>query len=104
MTDEHGHHEGNGHGGDDEGIPPWPHKPVPPEPRRLLPERSMLVRGVGLGLLAAGLGCAGLRLLRRNVLLGAPPALVLVGGAVLAAWAAVIHLSGGERFDDHPWV
>jgi hypothetical protein len=31
----------------------------------------------------------------------APPMLI---AALLLAWAAAIHLSGGERRDDHPYV
>ena len=81
-----------------------PHEPAPPEPRRLVPERPMLVRGLALlaiafaavfGLLGAAHKAAWL-----GVLL-APP---LVLTAALATWAAAIHLTGGERFDDHPWV
>lgn len=34
----------------------------------------------------------------------APLALVLGTAGLLAAWAAAIHLTGGEKFDDHPWV
>ncbi len=34
----------------------------------------------------------------------APVGLLLGAGGVLSAWAAAIHLTGGERFDDHPFV
>ena len=81
-----------------------PHEPSPPEPRRLIPERPMLVRGVALLAIAvaalASLFGATQKTRWFGVLL-APP---LVLTAVLAAWAAAIHLTGGERFDDHPWV
>jgi hypothetical protein len=30
------------------------------------------------------------------------PPLALIAG--LFGWAAAIHLTGGEKFDDHPWV
>jgi hypothetical protein len=33
-----------------------------------------------------------------------PLALPLAVIAVLGAWASAIHLTGGEKFDDHPWV
>jgi hypothetical protein len=36
------------------------------------------------------------------VTLAAAPALAVAG--FLLAWAAAIHLTGGQRFDDHPWV
>ena len=90
---------------DDPGaIPEWPHKPAPPEPKRLLPERELLVRGLALGGLSLALGVAGVRLVWRAGALTLPIALLLEAGSVLAAWASVIHLTGGERFDDHPWV
>lgn len=104
MSAGHEHHHGHHDDAGDDGIPPWPHKPVPPEPKRLLPERPLLVRGLGLAALAGTLGFAGFRVFRSHAVLGALPALVLEAGALLAAWAAAIHLTGGERFDDHPWV
>jgi len=33
-----------------------------------------------------------------------PGAAVCAGAALLALWAALIHLTGGEEFDDHPFV
>lgn len=99
--DDHGH--GHGHGDHDGDIPEWPHKPAPPEPRRLLPETPLLIRGLGLAALAAALGCAGLRTMRASWLL-APLAAVLGAGGFLAAWAAAIELTGGEKFDDHKFV
>lgn len=86
------------------GIPEWPHKPAPPEPRRVLPERQLLWRGLALaGVAVAAL--AGVRAARRGPLLVSLPAgAVLALMALLAGWAAAIHLTGGEWFDDHPWV
>ncbi|MBE0608049.1 MAG: hypothetical protein IH609_01585 [Dehalococcoidia bacterium] len=99
---EHGHdHDGHGHEHGHEGEPP--HAPAPPEPRRLVPERPMLVRGLGMATLACGLLWAGWNAAGRTWLL-APAGLALAGGGLLSAWAAVIHLTGGERFDDHPFV
>ncbi|MCC7365998.1 MAG: hypothetical protein IT303_16660 [Dehalococcoidia bacterium] len=84
-------------------IPEWPAKPVPPEEERLLPEWAMLWRGLVLAWLAVVLLVGGLRLVRAAWLL-LPVALPLIAGAALAAWAAAIHLTGGEKFDDHELV
>ncbi|MGE5597218.1 MAG: hypothetical protein ACM3S1_14435 [Hyphomicrobiales bacterium] len=82
----------------------WPpHGPAPPESRQLIPEWPMLWRGLGLAGLTLGLLWAALQGIRASWLL-APVTLVLAIGGVLAAWAAAIHLTGGEKFDDHPWV
>ena len=89
---------------DEANIPEWPHKPVPPEVKRLLPEWAMLWRGLALG--AAGVACflAEGQLVRKSAFIGAVVLPVLATAAALFAWAAAIHLSGGERFDDHKWV
>jgi hypothetical protein len=34
----------------------------------------------------------------------APLSAVLGMSSLLAGWAAVIHLTGGEKFDDHPFI
>lgn len=81
-----------------------PHAPDPPAPWQLIPEREMLVRGLALAALAGGLALSGWRALRAAHGLLAPVALVLGAAALLSAWAAAIHLTGGERFDDHPLV
>ena len=81
-----------------------PDEPASSEPRRLIPERPMLVHGLALLALAvaalAGLGGAAQKAAWLGVVL-APPLLLAAG---LAAWAAAIHLTGGERFDDHACV
>ncbi|PFG72957.1 hypothetical protein [Tepidiforma thermophila] len=69
------------------------------EPWLTLGPAPLLWRGAGLALLGLGLGLGAVQLLRWSVLL-LPASLVLGGGAVLAAWAAAIHITGGERFDD----
>ncbi len=79
------------------------HEPAEPDAKRLLPEPDMLVRGIGLGLLALLTG-AGLRESLRHGWLFLPLAIPLAVASLLAAWAAAIHLTGGEKFDDHPWV
>lgn len=95
---DHGHDEGGGHHG-------MPHEPAPPEPRRRIPEGPMLVRGLGLMALAVVALLLALGSVRRAGVIAAvsiAPALAIT--SALAAWAAAIHLTGGEKFDDHPWV
>jgi hypothetical protein len=59
---------------------------------------------MGLFAMALTLLAFAWKVVRLSLLLGAPVALVLGAGGLLAAWAAAIHLTGGEKFDDHPWV
>lgn len=80
-----------------------PHEPAPPEPRRLLPEPEAFVRGVALAGVAVGAAWVALSSLRASWLL-TPVAAIFGGASVLAGWAAAIHLTGGEKFDDHPFV
>ena len=80
-----------------------PHEPAPPEPRWRMPQRAMLVRGTGLAGMAIGAGWLGFGLAQRSWLF-APASLALGVVSLLAAWAAAIHLTGGEKFDDHPFV
>jgi hypothetical protein len=88
----------------DANIPEWPHKPAPPERRRILPERELLVRGLALLALAVGLCAAAIGAVRLLSWLLLPLSAVLTIAGALSAWAAAIHLTGGEKFDDHPWV
>jgi len=55
-------------------------------------------------LLALTLCLAASKMLRARPVLLALPGVLLSLGGFLAAWAAAIHLTGGEKFDDHPWV
>jgi len=87
----------------DEHLAELPHEPAPPEPRRLMPEPEMLIRGIALAGGGFALGYAALAGLQKSWMF-APLAAVLGGSGVLALWAALIHLSGGEKFDDHPFV
>jgi hypothetical protein len=88
----------DGHGGHD-----WPEKPGEAEPAQLIPEWAMLWRGLALVGLAIAFVWAAATSLRASWLL-TPVSLACAAGSVLAGWAALIHLTGGERFDDHPWV
>lgn len=82
----------------------YPHEPASPEQRRLIPERSMLVHGAALLAMAVaavfGILAAAQKAGWFAIVLAPPLALT----AFLATWAAVIHLTGGERFDDHDCV
>ncbi|MBA4179907.1 MAG: hypothetical protein C0506_04890 [Anaerolinea sp.] len=65
----------------------------------------MLIHGVALMALAvAALLAAFSSIQKAGWLAAASVAPVLAVAGVLAAWAAAIHLTGGEKFDDHPWV
>jgi hypothetical protein len=63
---------------------------------------AMVVRGVFLSAAAAMAAAGAVRSARS--LKGALVAPPLALAALLLAWAGVIHLGGGEKFDDHPWV
>ncbi|MBI5948007.1 MAG: hypothetical protein HY875_07710 [Chloroflexi bacterium] len=82
---------------------------MPPKPdsgvrEGLIPEMPMLWRGLAF----AGGALLALRMarwaVRGSLLIGKPVALGFLGAAVLSAWASAIHLTGGEKFDDHDCV
>ena len=90
MGEEHHHAE-------------MPHEPAEPEPRFRLPPADQVVRGAGLGALALAAGWLGAGALKAHWLL-APIGAAFAVVAALSAWAAAIHLTGGEKFDDHPFI
>ena len=102
---EHGHdahgHDGHGHDHDPHGGAP--HEPAPPEPRFRPPSMEMVVRGTALAGLAVAAGWGAVSAIRASLLF-APLSAVLGAAGLLAGWAAAIHLTGGEKFDDHPFV
>ncbi len=71
---------------------------------RLLPEMPMLWRGAAF----AGVALVALRMARLvgrgPAIVRLPGALMLGGVAILSIWAAAIHLTGGEKFDDHDCI
>ncbi len=70
---------------------------------RAQPEFGLIWRGLVFAIGAAAAAVGAWRAIGGPLLVKpAAPALVVV--AVLSAWAAAIHLSGGEEFDDMPWV
>jgi hypothetical protein len=68
------------------------------------PTWPVVSRGLGLLFLALVALWATGRSVRALGVLAAPIAPLTFAIAVLAAWAGVIHVTGGERFDDHPAV
>jgi hypothetical protein len=72
-----------------------------PSVRPLLPAFPMLWRGVALlGVTVASLAGARASLRAGRPLAPFAPPLALAG--LLSGWAAAIHLTGGEKFDDRP--
>ena len=71
--------------------------------RSRIPEFALLWRGLALGALSTVLVLAALKLATRG-LPGLVVALAPAAGSILSGWAALIHLTGGEEFDDMPWV
>jgi hypothetical protein len=63
---------------------------------------GLALRGVVLVLAGLGMLSGGLKTFRKHHVLGLPFAVAGVAGGVTSIWAGVIHLTGGERFDDHP--
>jgi hypothetical protein len=67
------------------------------------PAADMVVRGLFMTAGAIAASVAALRVVRAGVG-GIAAAPALAAAALLLAWAGAIHLTGGEKFDDHPWV
>jgi hypothetical protein len=111
RTDHQGHIEGHtcegcetgGHEGIDRGDPAQ-HDPVPPVRRFERPDNGSLVRAIGLLVLSLGSFFGAVNSLTHFGTIMAPVAAVLGTVGMLSMWGAMIHVTGGERFDDHPWV
>lgn len=110
MDDHEGDRDG-GHGDHEagHGIQHGDHvhdedHPSPRPPDFTFWTNPLLPQGLGL----AGIALAALWLIvkvaKASLFLGALLAPVLAVVSFLAAWASAIHLTGGEKFDDHPWV
>lgn len=96
----------NGHGHAAASFDPhaMPHEAAAPAPRFEKPDRGTVVRGIALGTLSVVSFFAAVYSLNRWGQMAAP-----VGGlfgtiGALSMWATLIHFTGGEKFDDHPWV
>jgi len=85
-------------------LHPFVHDAAPPPPKVQPPDAGSVARGAGLGAIAVAAFAGTVLTIQRLGWLAAPIAGVLGAGGLLAAWASAIHLTGGEKFDDHPWV
>lgn len=86
------------------GLHPFEHEPAPPEGRKLVRNPAVVLRGAGLAALTAVFVSFAAAAMRKFGWIATPAAVLAGGGAVLSAWAALIHLTGGEKFDDHRWI
>jgi hypothetical protein len=82
-------------------LPPHGHEPAPRE-RFEPPAAAMVVRGLFMA--AAAILAAGAAGRMARSAPGALAAGPLSAVALLLAWAGLVHLGGGAKFDDHPWV
>ena len=79
-------------------------EPKPAAPTSRIPAWQTLFRGLALLTLTA-LTVAGTILAGRLsgwLLIAVVPVTAPI--ALLATWGAAVQLTGGEKFDDHPWV
>lgn len=70
---------------------------------KTLPPFALLWRGLALILLAGASLFTAKEVVGRSWLF-LPFSAVLGVAGMLAAWAGLIEVTGGEKFDDHPWV
>lgn len=73
-----------------------------PDVPRFQPELAL--RGIVLAVAGIGMIASGWKAFKAHHVLLLPVAVASIAGGVSSLWAAVIHLSGGERFDDHPFL
>lgn len=77
--------------------------PAEESSRAKVPEFALVWRGAALGLVAVLAAVAGARAM--GAAWWVRPLVPVFGAvAVLSGWAALIHLTGGEEFDDMPFV
>lgn len=65
-------------------------------------QAGLALRGALLTLAGLGMLSGGLQAFRKHHVVALPFAIAGIAGGISAIWAGVIHLTGGERFDDHP--
>lgn len=102
---DHEHGDGHeGHGGCEHGHAEGEAFLPPPPPRPIIPEFPMLWRGLALGGLSVGAIAGAVLAARQSLLLAVPVTPLAALAALLTGWAAAVHLTGGENFDDNPFV
>jgi hypothetical protein len=80
-----------------------PHPQAEASPGNTFPPFALLWRGVALIALAGTSLITAKEIAARSSFL-LPLSAVLGVAGVFAAWAGLIEVTGGEKFDDHPWV
>lgn len=80
------------------------HDAAPHVPRFERPDTGSLVRAIALLCLSIVSFYGAVNSLTHYGTIMAPVAGVLGTVGMLSMWGALIHITGGERFDDHPWV
>ncbi|HMO55547.1 MAG TPA: hypothetical protein PJ994_13655 [Tepidiformaceae bacterium] len=80
-----------------------PHEPAPPEERHVFPPTALLLRGAALGFLAVALAWSAIALAGKSWLF-LPLCAALGFGGTLSAWGSAVHLTGGVKHDDHPFL
>ncbi len=81
-----------------------PHEPAPKVPRFERPDNGSLIRAIALFVLSIVSFFGAVNSLTHYGTIMAPVAGILGTVGILSMWGALIHVTGGERFDDHPWV
>lgn len=79
------------------------HPPSEMDTRGPIPEWPLLWRGLAFAVMAL-VALRGAIQAARWSWVAWPLAAVLGLASLLSAWAAAIHLTGGEKFDDHPFI
>lgn len=77
---------------------------VPPKQRFERPDNGTLARAIAFLGLSVGSFFGAVYSMTHYGTLASPIAALLGTAGILSMWAAMIHVTGGERFDDHPWV
>ena len=79
-------------------------EPKPSVPTSRIPAWQILFRGVALLALSALAVGGTLLASRTSGWLGLALIPITAPIALLSTWGAAVQLTGGEKFDDHPWV
>ena len=104
--EQHSEYHGDGHACDGQGGCGYDHSQdaEPARQRFERPNNGSLVRAGALFGVAAVSFFGAVYSITHYGTLASPIAAVLSTAGILSMWASMIHVTGGERFDDHPWV